>query len=81
MLGTEKDQILPPQLPKFFPGYKSLRNEAEDGCNDSIDTSRTDKEDYVDYLKATNKKNSYDEYKEDNLQHQYSNESVINKTK
>ena len=42
-LGTKKYQILPPQFAKFCPGYKSLRNKSEDGCNDYTDTSRTDK--------------------------------------
>ena len=52
ILGTEKDQSLPPQLAKFCPGYKSLRNKAEDGCNDSTDTSRTDKEDSAENPKS-----------------------------
>ena len=42
MLGIKKDRSLPPQLAKFCPGYKSLIKEAEDGCNDSTDNSRTD---------------------------------------
>ena len=56
MSGTKKDQSLPTQLAKFCPGCKSLINKAEDGCNDYTDTSRTDKEDYVDNLKAINNK-------------------------
>ena len=43
MLDTEKYQILPPQLPKFRLGYRSLINDAEKNRNDSTDTSRTDK--------------------------------------
>ena len=50
MLITVKYQSLPPQLPKFCPGYKSLRNEADDDRNDSTYMSRTDKEDSVDNL-------------------------------
>ena len=42
---------------------------------------RPDKEDSVKNLKATNNKNIDEEYKYDNLQHQQSNETVINKTK
>ena len=54
MLGTKKDQILPPQLAKFRSGYKSLINEAYKGRNDSTDTLCTDKEDCVDNLKSIN---------------------------
>ena len=81
MLGTVKDQSLPPQLPKFCPGQKSLINEADDDCHDYTDTSCTNNKYSVDNIKATNNKNTDDEYKEDNLQHQHSKESVINKTK
>ena len=56
MLGTVKHQIIPPKLPKFCPGQKSLRNEADNDHKDSTDTSRTDKEDPVDNLKSTNNK-------------------------
>ena len=42
-LGTEKGQIIPPQLPKFRPIYKSLRNKAGDDRYDSINISCTDK--------------------------------------
>ena len=41
---------------KFRPWYKSLMNKAEDGCNDSTDTSHTDKEYSVDNMKAVNNK-------------------------
>ena len=88
-LGIEKDQSLPPHIHKFPPGFKSLRNEADDDHHESTDTSRTDKDDTsstdkdesLENLKSTNNKNSYDKYKEKNLQHQHGNESVINKTK
>ena len=43
ILGTKKDQSLPQQLAKYFPGYKSLINETENGRNDYTDTSHTDK--------------------------------------
>ena len=80
-LGIEKYQSLPPHLPKFFPGYKSLRNEADDDHHeftdtsrtDKDDTSRTDKDDSIENLKSMNKKDNDDEYKEDNLQHQNNN--------
>ena len=81
MLGTEKCQIPPPQLARFRPGYKSLRNQAEDYCNDSTDTSRTNKEDYVENLKAINNKNIDYKYKEKISQHQHSIKSIINRTK
>ena len=81
ILGTEKDQSLPPQLTKYCPGYKSLINKAEDGRNDYTDTSRTDKEDSVNNPKAINNKNIDDEYKYYNSQDHNSNESVNNKNK
>ena len=85
----EKYQILPPHLHKFPPGFKSLRNEAADDPHEYTDTSRTDKYDMsrtdkdksIENLKSMNNKNSDDEYKEENSQHQHGNESVINKTK
>ena len=61
ILGTEKYQSLPPKLDKYYPGYKWLINEIKDGRNDYTDTSRTDKEDYVDNLIAINEKNIDDE--------------------
>ena len=54
---------------------------ADDDRHYSIDTSCTDKEYSIDNLKSTNKKNIDDGYKEENLQHQHCNASVINKTK
>ena len=81
ILGTKKYQSLPLQLSRYFPGYKSLINEAEDGRNDSTDTSRTDKEDSVKNLKAINKKIIDDEYKDGNSPYHKSNGSVIKKPK
>ena len=81
ILGTEKYQIIPPQLAKYPSGYKSLINEAEDDCNDSIYTSRTDKEDSVNNLKAIYNKDIDEKYKDYNSQDHNSNEIVINKTK
>ena len=66
-LGIKKYQILSPHLPKFLPGYKSLRNNADYCHHESTDTSRTDKEYYVDNLKSINNKNSDDEYSNENL--------------
>ena len=76
-----KNQILPSHLPKFCSGYKLLINVADDDRRYSIDMSCTDKEYSIDNLKSTNKKNIDDGYKEENLQHQHCNASVINKTK
>ena len=81
MLGTKKDQSIPPQLAKFRPVYKSLINEAEDCHNDSTYTSLTDKEDYVYNLKASDNKNIDNKYKYDNSQDHIINEIVINKNK
>ena len=85
----EKYQSLPSRLPKFPPVFKSLINEADDDNHESIDRSRTDKYDTpctdkdesIENMKAMNNKNSDDKYKEEILQHQHGNESVINKTK
>ena len=63
--GPKIYKSLPIQHAKYCPGYKSLIHEAEDDHNDSTDTSRTDKEDYVINLKAINNKNIDDEYKDD----------------
>ena len=70
-LGLQKYQCLPPQLPPFNPGFKSLRNEANDDNPETIDTSITDKDDtshtnqddYIENVKATKNKNNYDKYK------------------
>ena len=48
-------------------------NEAEDGRNDSTDNSRTDKQNYVNNLKAVNNKNIDDKYKDENSQNHSSN--------
>ena len=40
--GIEKYQILPPHVPKFPPGFKSLRNKVDDDHPESTDTSSTD---------------------------------------
>ena len=50
----EKYQSLPPHLPKFPPGFKSLINEAADDHHESTDTSRIDK----DYTSRTDKDES-----------------------
>ena len=57
MFETERYQSIPPKLAKFCPRYKSIINELEDGHNESTDTSRTDKENCLDILKAINNKN------------------------
>ena len=44
-LGLEKYKILPPHVPPFPPGFKSIRNEENDDNTESTDTSRTDKDD------------------------------------
>ena len=61
ILGTKKDTILPPQLEKYCPRYKSSINKAEDGRNDYTDTSQTDKEYYENNLKVINNKDIDDE--------------------
>ena len=81
MLGKEIDYSLSPQLANFRPGPKSLLNEAENGRQYSTDMSHTDKLYSADNIREINNKNIDGKYKEDNLQHHDSNESVINKTK
>ena len=61
ILRIKEYQSLPSQLDKYCSGYKSILNKAEDGRNDYTNTSRTDKEDYVNNLKAINNKNNDDE--------------------
>ena len=88
-LAIKKYQSLPPHIHKFPSIFKSLRNEADDNhhkytytsCTDKDDMSRTDQDDSTENIKSMKNKNDYDEYKEENSQHQHSNESVINKTK
>ena len=87
-LGIEKYKIIPPQVPKFTPGLKSLRNEANDDHPESTDTSRTDRDDtsrtywydYIENMKSTKNKIDDDKYKEENSKHQHGNENVIKKT-
>ena len=74
-LGIRKDQSLPPHVPKFPPGFKSLRNQADDDHHESTDTPCTDKDDMsrnnsddsIENVKATKNTNDDDEYKEDNF--------------
>ena len=88
-LGIQKDKWLPPHFSPFPPGFKSLRNEANDDDTETTDTSCTDKDDtpctnwddYIENVKAMKNTNDDDEYKQDNSQHQDGNESVTNKTK
>ena len=76
-------------VPKFPPGSKSLRNKANNdhpestdtSCNDRYDTSRTNQDDSIENMKSTKNKNDDEKYKEENSQHQHSNETVIKKTK
>ena len=87
--GIKNNQSLSPRVPRFPPGFKSLRNQANDdhyestdnSSTDKDDTSRTDQDDYIDNLKSMENKNDDGKYKQYNLQHQNGNESVINKTK
>ena len=44
-LGLPKYQCLPPHVPQFPPGFKSLRNEENDDNPETTDTSHTDKDD------------------------------------
>ena len=88
-LGIQRDQCLPPHLPPFPPGFKSLRNEENYDYNETKDTSSTDKDDTsrtnqddsIENLKSMKNTNDDEKYKEENSQHQDGNESVINKTK
>ena len=87
-LLIKKYHSLPPHLPKFPPGFKSLRNEASNDHDEYIDTSRndkdhlerTDKYEYIENLKSTNNKNSDGKYTEENSQHQHDYKSVIKKS-
>ena len=87
--GIKKYRSLPPHVPKFPPRFKSLRNEADGDHNKYIDTSRTDRDDMsrtdqddsIENLKSMRNKNYDDEYKDEILQHQHSNESVVRKIK
>ena len=44
-LGIQKDKWLPPHFSPFPPGFKSLRNKANDDDPETTDTSCTDKDD------------------------------------
>ena len=88
-IGNQKYQCLPLHVPPFPLGFKSLINEENYDNPETIDTSRTDKDntsrtnrdDSIENVRPTQKTNDNDEYNEDNLQHQDGNESVINKNK
>ena len=64
-LGIEKYQSLPTHVPKLPPGFKYLRNEANDDHHESTDnsrtdkddTSRTDKDDSIENINTTRNKN------------------------
>ena len=70
-LGIKKDQSLPPHVPKFPPVFKSLIKQVDDDYHESIDTSRTDKDDIshtnqydsIENLKSMKNKNYDDKYK------------------
>ena len=89
ILWLQKYQCLPPHVPLFPPVFKSLRNEANDNNPETTNTSRTDKDDasrtnqYDSIENGKTMKNTNDDakYKEENSQHQYGNESFINKNK
>ena len=44
-LGLQKDQCLQLHVPPFTPGFKSLRNNANDDIPETTNTSHTDKDD------------------------------------
>ena len=88
-LDLQKYQSLPPHVPPFTHGFKSLRNESNDDNPETTDTSRTDKDDtsctnqddYIENVKSMKNTNDDEKYKEDNAQHQGIHKTVINKTK
>ena len=63
--SLQKYQCLPPHVPTFPPGFKSLRNEENDdnpetkdtSCTDKDDTSFTKQYDYIENVKSTMNKN------------------------
>ena len=71
-LGLQKYQCLPPHVPPFPTGFKSVRNEANydnpettyTSRTDKYDTSRTNRDDYIENVKSMNNTNDDDEYKE-----------------
>ena len=80
-LGIQKYQRLPSHVPPFTSGFKSLRNEANYDNPETTDPSRSEKDDTsqisqddsIENVKCIKNTNEYDEYKEDNLQHQDGN--------
>ena len=62
-LGPQKYQCLPSRVPPFSSGFKSLRNEANNdnpettdiSRTDKYDTSRTNRDDFIENLKAMKK--------------------------
>ena len=63
-LGLQKDKCLPSYVTPFSSGFKSLRNKANDdnpetidtSCTDKYDTSRTNRDDFIENVKAMKKK-------------------------
>ena len=70
-LGLQNDQCLTPHLPPFPPGFKSLRNEADNynpettdtSCIDEYDMSRTNRDDSIENVKSIKNTNDDDKYK------------------
>ena len=68
ILGLEKYQSLPPHAPTSPPGFKSLRNKANDdnpvsidtSLNDKDDTSHTDRDGSIENVKVKNNTNDND---------------------
>ena len=64
ILGLQKYQYLPPHVPPFSSGFKSLRIKANDDNLDTtdnartakVDTSRTNRNDFIEKVKATKKR-------------------------
>ena len=72
-LRLQKDQcLLPPHTPSFYSGFKSFRKKANDDnpvtkdilCTDKDDTSRTNRDDSFENVKAMKNINDDDKYKE-----------------
>ena len=69
--GLKKYQSLPPHVPKFPSGFKSLRNKANDDNPESTDTSHNyrddmspaDWDDYIGDVKSMKNTNEDDAYK------------------
>ena len=70
-LWLQKYQYLPPHIPPFPPGFKSLINQVNDYNPETTDTSGTDKDDTsctnrnvsIENVKAMKNTNDDDEYK------------------